>query len=250
MLREMRSPTSPSSHSSHQEHIQRLLHSRAAQSAGVAELAQFPDTASIYSHGILSPHPPAQRDAFDYPPPANHRSLHHFLNNSHSALDDPQASSLDLDDEDDDDDDFLRSQSPPMTPVYDDDDDNQQGDGRDTDTAPQDSPESRMSMLGPKMRFHSPAPWELDQDPISEQEEIEDDSRSVVSKRGKGLFTKGEGFVKSFGLKSTVVGRPSLDSSRSSSGRDKKSFETASSYVSAGGALQCVTHHPIWLSPG
>ncbi|KAI0034272.1 hypothetical protein K488DRAFT_84128 [Vararia minispora EC-137] len=225
----MRSPASPSS--AHQDHIQRLLGARAAHSAATAAadvngpLAQFPDTPSIYSHAVLSPHVPAPDDHFNFPLPSNHRAFHHLRSDS---LNDPQASSLDLGDDDDT---YPHPHSPPMSPVYDDDDD--------TDYGREDSPEPRMSMLGPKMRFHSPAPWELEQDSISEQDEPEDDARSVISKRGKGLF-KGDSFAKSFGLKSTVASRPSVDSSRSSSGKEKKSFETTSSYVSAGGALHAL----------
>ena len=49
-----------------------------------------------------------------------------------------------------------------------------------------DEPLPRMSLLGPKMRFHSRAPWE-DQDALQEEEEPDYDSFLSTAKRGLGF---------------------------------------------------------------
>ncbi|KAH9064281.1 hypothetical protein EDB87DRAFT_1600184 [Lactarius vividus] len=95
--------------------------------------------------------------------------------------------------------------------------------------------DSRMSFLGPTMRFHSPAPWETE-DAIKEEGEQEDDARSVLSKRGRSK-TRGEGFMKSFGrvtpAKSTSAARPSVESLRPTNGaRDKASVDNQPAHSS------------------
>jgi len=83
----------------------------------------------------------------------------------------------------------------------------------------------RMSFLGPTMRFHSPAPWEME-DAIREDGGQEDDARSILSKRSRSK-TRGEGgFIKNFGraapARSISTARPSIESVRSvNSTRDK-----------------------------
>ena len=85
--------------------------------------------------------------------------------------------------------------------------------------------ESRMSFLGPTMRFHSRAPWETE-DIIREGVEHEDDARSFITKRGKSR-TRGDGFIKALSkpasLKATSTARPSIESTIS---RDKVSFDS------------------------
>lgn len=92
--------------------------------------------------------------------------------------------------------------------------------------------ESRMSMLGPKMRIHGRAPWEMGEDMLEEADESDSSGKSRVfsGKRGKGKGIKGFGKPK----------RPSHESSRSAQ-RTKGSFETTASSVSnSQGPLQCV----------
>ena len=89
--------------------------------------------------------------------------------------------------------------------------------------------ESRMSFLGPTMRFHSRAPWETEGN-ITEGVEQEDDARSVVTKRGKSK-TRGDGFIKGLSKpasgKATSTARPSFESTISrDKGSDKVSFDS------------------------
>ncbi|KZV75515.1 hypothetical protein PENSPDRAFT_680985 [Peniophora sp. CONT] len=185
----------------HELHVRRLLDER-AERAGLSPVAP-----SEYVGGYETPSMYSARSP-------------------RAPFDDPNASELNLDDDEDT---YPHPHSPPMSAHADDEDTDSPH-----DLEEEEEQEQRMSMLGPKMRFHSPAPWELDADPITEQDEQDDDTRSFVSKRGK------PGFIKSLGLGgSSKTSRPSTDSSRSS-GREKKSFETTSSYVSAGGALHAL----------
>ena len=228
MLRSVQSPKSPQD-----DHLRHLLDQRAARSdmhhRRFPSLTDLSDSPSVYSHPYFSPHPvdraelEANADAFDFAIPAHYRSLMahepRTPGRDRQRLDDPSASTLDLDDDSTD--------SHPASPLYDDD---RSPPYLDDDT----EPVPRMSMLGPKMKFHSPAPWETEEDPIQEQDEPDDDARSFISKRGR-IRTKGEGFMKGFGIgSSTARGssatRPSADSSRSSD-KDKGSFETTSSHA-------------------
>lgn len=86
--------------------------------------------------------------------------------------------------------------------------------------------ESRMSFLGPTMRFHSRAPWETE-DNVSGGVEQEDDARSFVTKRGRSK-TRGDGFIKGFNRTAsakaaTSTARPSIESTIS---RDKVSVDS------------------------
>ncbi|OBZ78742.1 hypothetical protein A0H81_00872 [Grifola frondosa] len=83
------------------------------------------------------------------------------------------------------------------------------------------------------MRFHSPAPWEMDEDDPVEEEEPE----PKRPKRKKA--DKGDSGKKSWALptgRGSSETRPSMDSTRSQ-GKAKQSFETMSSFSSNGGAL-------------
>lgn len=102
--------------------------------------------------------------------------------------------------------------------IYDYDDDDDDDTHSASDNADQHLP--RMS-LGPKMRFHSRAPWEMDESTL--QEEDEPDYRSVLPTSRKG-FT--------FSLsRCQDDSRPSGESSRSQE-KPKRSFETTSSQMS------------------
>ncbi|KAI0068372.1 hypothetical protein BV25DRAFT_1818780 [Artomyces pyxidatus] len=228
------------SHSTHDDHLRRLLDQRTAradvQHSRFPSLSEFSDSPSVYSHARFSPRPidraelDANTAAFNFSIPAQYRTLAQD-NRDRDRINDPSASMLDLDD-----DDSYSTLNSPLT-TRDDSPSPEPVDPDDPDPAP------RMSLLGPKMRFHSPAPWEMEHEPLQEQDEQDDDARSFVSKRGRN---KGkEGFMKGFGLgpssaRGTSATRPSADSSRSGA-RDKKSFETTSSNVSAqNGALHAL----------
>ncbi|KAA1468259.1 hypothetical protein DENSPDRAFT_848096 [Dentipellis sp. KUC8613] len=201
-------------------------------------MSEWSDSPSVYSHAHFSPRPidRAELDAntagFDFSIPSQYRT--HPYHSDRDRLNDPSASTLDLDDDStssrpNSQAHFHHGSSTPSPPVHDSDSD-------------VDAADPRMSMLGPKMRFHSPAPWELDEDPVQEQDEPDDDARSFVSRRGR-MKNKGEGFIKGLNLSSLnsrnhSASRPSADCHRPG-GKEKLSFETSSSYVSVSqGALQ------------
>jgi hypothetical protein len=75
----------------------------------------------------------------------------------------------------------------------------------------------RMSLLGPKMRFHSRAPWEMDEDALQEEDEPDDASFLSTAKRGFG-----------FSSPRASSSRPSGESARSQV-NSQKSFETTPS---------------------
>ncbi|KAI0321130.1 hypothetical protein OF83DRAFT_1051772 [Amylostereum chailletii] len=234
---------SPSS--AHEDHLRRLLDQRAARAdlhhGRFPSLTEFPDTPSVYSHARFSPRPAdfdANTEHFDFAIPPHYRSMGkpsvHTPRLDRERLSDPSASILDLDDDDT----YTHPHSPIEDPhSYEDDDDD---DTRTDYTREESDEDPRMSVLGPRMRFHSPAPWELEDDTLQEQDEPEDDARSFISKRGR------TGFMKTFGIgssssKAAGAPRPSCESQRSS-GKEKKSFETTSSNVSvSGGALHALT---------
>lgn len=128
----------------------------------------------------------------------------------------PTASSLDLDDDD------PRSSSEL----------NSIRDGQDPDDSPHDpEDEPRISIYGPKMRFHSPAPWEED----------DLDSKSVVEQPSisKRVKKKSESNKKGWPLsRVSTEARPSTDSTRSA--KPKQSFDAAST-ISTNGALAYVS---------
>lgn len=108
-------------------------------------------------------------------------------------LDDPASSALDLDD-----------------PVHDDNDDN-----------------DSLSYLGPKMRFHSRAPWELDADVDDDADDATSIAHSVHSSL-IGIFTSGRGKSShktgSSSSPRPSTGRPSVESSHSFL-NSKRSFD-------------------------
>jgi hypothetical protein len=77
----------------------------------------------------------------------------------------------------------------------------------------------RMSLLGPKMRFHGRAPWEMEEDALQEEEEEQPqqnyDTLLSVTMRGLGLSSSRRG----------SPSRPSTESARSQV-NSHRSFET------------------------
>ncbi len=162
MLRSMNSPPDP-----HDDHLRHLLDQRATRAdlhSRVPSLSEFSDTPSIYSHPFFSPQP-ADRDvdtsslasqslSRSSPRPGRERN----------RLNELAVSMLDLDED-------PRS-SFASSSVY---NDEEQDDYDENDE--DDEPMPRMSLLGPKMRFHSKAPWELDEGIVMEDEAESDRSR-------------------------------------------------------------------------
>ncbi|KAI0639718.1 hypothetical protein C8Q77DRAFT_1045433 [Trametes polyzona] len=205
------------------DHVRLLLDQRAARAdlhGRFPSLSEFSDSPSVYSHPHFSPRP-SDRVPLDGTPqpfrfPQSPRLYSPSLSEPRSPISDrerlniPTASSLDLEDD-------PRS-SADYSSMHNGDDSSPEEDGE--EEVP------RISMYGPKMRFHSPAPWEEDETDISR------DSLDEPSKRSK---KKGDAGKKGWSLsRSTGESRPSNDSARSS--RPKQSFETSST-LSATGAL-------------
>lgn len=211
-------PPSPSP--AQDDSLRRLLDQRAARAdihhTRFPSLTEFSDSPSIYSHSHFSPRPPhpdSSPPQFDFAIPPQYAARPVFnattmrslassaVSTDTYGLDGPDSESSDV---------RLLERSASIESMQ-----------------PEDEEfESRMSFLGPTMRFHSLAPWETE-DSITEGVEQEDDARSFVTKRGKSK-TRGDGFIKgiskSASSKATSTARPSLESTLSS--RDKVSFDS------------------------
>lgn len=174
-------------------------------------MSEFSDTPSLYSHAYFSPQQPAHfNDHIEEEMSSNFASP---TRSDHNMLKDLAVSMLDMDDE------------PRSSYSSNDYNDNDADDGDQStvgqETVEDDDTEPVPSMFGPKMRFHSKAPWE-DDSPLQEEYESEDDAdvRSVMSSsRNKSAPSR----FRFGGSKS------SRDSSRSRH-MDKKSFDTTSSH--------------------
>ncbi|KAJ7169743.1 hypothetical protein C8R46DRAFT_1349732 [Mycena filopes] len=181
-----------------EDHIRAILEQRAARAAAALDY----DSPSVYSAPFFSPRPASPQ-----------------MHEARTRLNELANSMLDFDDDD-------------RQPSDDEDD------AADTVDADHDPDDSRMSLLGPKMRFHGLAPWEMDADTLEEEDEPEPDPR------GRDGIRKGLGF-RSSSRGTTASNRPSGESSRSKEAKPKRSFETASSANSPygrGGALQPPGH--------
>lgn len=207
------------------DHLRHLLDQRAARAdlhGRFPSLTEFEDSPSVYSHPQFSPRPPDRSIFNDHPHsfrfPQSPKAYAPSLAEPRSPITDrerlnfPNASSLDLDDD-------PRSSSEL----------NSIRDGEDNDSPPdEEEEESRISVYGPKMRFHSPAPWEED----------EADSKSVVEEPPRRSKKRPDAGKKGWGLsRASGETRPSNESTRS--GKGKRSFD-ATSTVSATGALAYV----------
>ncbi|KAJ7783635.1 hypothetical protein DFH07DRAFT_764112 [Mycena maculata] len=188
-------------------HLRQLLDQRSARTAVALDY----DSPSVYSSPFFSPRP----NEFDTRSLNSYRAPQspHTPLEARSRLNELAESMLDLDDE--------------SREASDSDDD-----APDTiDAEHEEDPNSRMSLLGPKMRFHGKAPWETEADTLEEEDEPDPD-------RGRDGFRKGLGF-RSSSRGTTASRRPSGESGRSA--KPKRSFETTSSAPYAhGGALHAL----------
>ncbi len=209
-------PPSPSP--AQDDNLRRLLDQRAARAdihhTRFPSLTEFSDSPSIYSHPRFSPstpHPDSSPPQFDFTFPPQYAARPKAFNatmrslassatttDTHHGLDGPNSDDVRL---------LERSAS------------------LESMQAEDEELESRMSFLGPTMRFHSLAPWETE-DNITEGVVQEDDARSFVTKRGKSK-TRGDGFIKGLSkpssAKATSTARPSIESTIS---RDKLSLDS------------------------
>lgn len=204
MLRSVHStPDTPS------DHVRHLLDKRRLDIPDdrFSTLSQFSDTPSVYSPAYFSPrdHGPFETASYS----SDYR---------HAGLKDTNISTLDLDDD-------PRS-SISISESYEDDthsfeeanDDEAEG-------------ESRMSYLGPKMRFHSRAPWELEAEGIPEENE-----ELPQSPKHHGFPFSRSGGHKAPNSSGSSSPRPSGDSYRFNL-PPKRSFDTINSQLSSKGAL-------------
>jgi hypothetical protein len=223
MLRSTTSSSYP-----HDDHLRQLLDqrsSRADVNGRFSAASEYSDTPSLYSHRFSpAPHDGGEDD-FDVR--SVDTSRRQQFNSDRDLLNDPSASGLNLDD------DYRTSYA--SSNIYDD------GNDRTLNHADVEE-ELRMSMLGPKMKIHGRAPWEMGEDALEEGDESDSSgkSRAFSTRRAKA---KGEGFIKGFGRgtsnsRPSLATRPSEESNRSRS-RSKGSFETTASSVSnSQGSLQ------------
>ncbi|KAF8640711.1 hypothetical protein AX17_000364 [Amanita inopinata Kibby_2008] len=184
------------------DYVRTLLDQRAARAdphGRFSSPSDFSDTPSVYSRPFFSPRPLDSGSELDFPSeerPFNSQTPL-LVRSDRERLNDPSTSSLDLDDD-------PRSSyatSHTFKNVLPNDD------GTDDESMP------RMSLLGPKMRFHSRAPWELEGDVIHE-DEANDDLGPPTMIKHKTHGTK----LLHFGSRSPKFSdssRPSYESTRS-----------------------------------
>ena len=195
----------------HQDHLRRLIDQRAARANLPGPSPQFADTPSVYSPSIavFSPYVPSDPSSSRYKP----------SDVSHPSL--PVSSMLDLDDD---------SRTSTYSSVPDHSSDSLHGVETDDEVDDDDDFSNRMSMLGPKMRFHSRAPWETGDDVLQEEEEVPSptyEGAIAVSEPPSRI----EGLKKGFRFGTSKSARGSEDS-EDSRGKYQRSFETASSRTS------------------
>lgn len=169
-------------------------------------LTEFSDSPSIYSHPHFSPRPPHP----DSSPPQFDFAIPRYARQPFSAMRSIDSSSTDTHSLDGSATDVRLERSASLESITPEDELEEQ--------------DSRMSFLGPTMRFHSLAPWETE-DNTTEGVEQEDDARSFVTKRARSK-TRGDGFIKGFNksasARATSTARPSFESTFS---RDKVSVD-------------------------
>lgn len=215
-------PPSPST--AQDDNLRRLLDQRAAradiQHTRFPSLTEFSDSPSIYSHSHFSPrtpYPDSSPPQFDFAIPPQYASRPVF--NATTTMRSFASSAIATTTTTEDTHDGLDGPNSDVRLL-------ERSDSVESMQSEDEELESRMSSLGPTLRFHSRAPWETE-DSITEGVEQEDDTRSfVTTKRGKSK-TRGDGFIKGLSkpasFKATSTARPSIESTTS---RDKVSFDS------------------------
>ncbi|KII93822.1 hypothetical protein PLICRDRAFT_406652 [Plicaturopsis crispa FD-325 SS-3] len=233
MLRTMNSPAD-----THNDHLRHLLDQRTtrANHGRFPSLSEMSDSPSVYSHAHFSPHPLDQADidahtnSFNFHIPSSHRGRPHSPDRQ--TMHDPNASVLDFDED-------PRLSYASSSLIQDHDQDEQYSDEEGESDVVDGEADPRMSMLGPKMRFHGLAPWEMGEEPVEEEGEDSDSGQS----KAPSIFHRGRNHAGKKGLgigssqRAQGASRPSADSSRSQT-KSKKSSDTSSSNSS--GALQAL----------
>ncbi|KAJ7225659.1 hypothetical protein GGX14DRAFT_421563 [Mycena pura] len=192
-------------------HLRQLIGQRSARTAVVMDY----DSPSVYSSPFFSPRP--NDIQFETRSVDSYRSSPRGPLEARSRLNELAESMLDLDDD----------SRPPS--------DSDDGDPDTVNEEHEPNDPRLSSVLGPKLRVHSKAPW------MDGVEEDEPDS-DRASSRGRDGFRKGLG-LRSSSRGTTASSRPSGESSRSHQAKPKRSFETTSSANSPygrGGALHAL----------
>ena len=214
----------------HVDHLRSLLDQRSTRAGSFSAISEDSDTPSVYSRPFFSP---KSSDNSQYHPSSTFDIESHL-----DHLDRPgnyTPSILDFDDLDDD----RHSSFAPSEEIDIDDTSYEDEDNNFAD---------RLSYLGPKMRVHSRAPWELEDDTHEEDAETEEVHRSFQSVfpfRGNGA--KSVASSSSSPRPSYTTSRPSGESSRSQV-PPKRSFDTINSQLSyQPGTFQSVSSfcHPF-----
>ncbi|KXN83903.1 hypothetical protein AN958_00983 [Leucoagaricus sp. SymC.cos] len=234
MLRAMHSPDT------NDVRLRQLLDERSARADPLGRYSTYSeasDSPSVYSRAFFSPRQTDEPHADavttdDYP--FNSPTSHHLLRR---PFDDPSSSVLDLGED-------VRS-SMVLSGAYDHD---PQDDKRSLDDDSDEDSLPRMSYLGPKMRFHSRAPWELEEETFQEADETESTGHGSFI----GMFTGSRGKAHKTGAfsssrPSTATSRPSVESSRSFL-NSKRSFDTATSATHPRGALYALAQESLSTS--
>ncbi|KAF9455052.1 hypothetical protein P691DRAFT_754169 [Macrolepiota fuliginosa MF-IS2] len=210
----LRSAHSPDTNDIHLRHLLDQRNARADPLGRYSTISEFSDTPSVYSRAFFSPRPgdklqpDSPENDFPYNPPT-------FQQRPRRLLDDPSSSMLDLDED-------SRSSMTVSEAYYDRDDE----DSRSLEDDEGDEPLPRMSYLGPKMRVHSRAPWELEDETVQEVDETESTGHGSFI----GMLTGGRGKsgqkTELMSPRPSNVSRPSVESSRSFL-NPKRSFDTS-----------------------
>ncbi|KIK86560.1 hypothetical protein PAXRUDRAFT_27445 [Paxillus rubicundulus Ve08.2h10] len=100
-----------------------------------------------------------------------------------------------------------------------------------------DAASNRMSLQGPKIKFHSRAPWETGDDTLQGEESDHSSRSGTIASKLKGKVSKADSLMRTFGKGVSIATRPSIDSTCSQAS-SKPSFEiTVGNYSGSRGAL-------------
>lgn len=178
-----------------------LCHPQSHHRARFPSLTEFPDSPSVYSHAYQSP----DADVHPYSP-------------SFSRFPDPTACS-DLDSE----------TASTILSTDDVQDDPDLGDC--TDDA-----SHRISLRGPRIRFHSRAPWETD-DVAPHVGEADNSKSATIGSKLRGKASRADTLIRTLTRGPSVTNRPSVESTRSQVSTTSSFEITAGNYSNSRGAL-------------
>lgn len=180
-----------------------LGHPHPHHHARFPSLTEFPDSPSVYSHVYHSPDADVRSDTTSF---SDYSGCLEFDDETTSTI-----RSLSTEDVQDD---------------------------SDVDDCTDDA-SHRISLQGPKIRFHSRAPWETD-DVVPHGEESDNSSRSAtigIGSKLKGKASRADNLIRTFTRGSSIVSRPSVDSACSHVSGTSSFEVTAGNYSTSRGAL-------------